>query len=115
VPTDDESPGANMSNDNRVVGYIGDSTHRSLSARADAADMSQSEWVREAIEEKLDREGLDDAARRFEVEDRLFELVERLADEAADQIAADLRDGFDLDDRDEGDEDESEYAGWGEE
>ena len=114
VSTCNERPGAHMSNDNRVVGYVDDPTHRSLSARADAADKSQSEWVREAIEEKLDRNGLDDAARRFETEDRLFDLVERLADEAADQIAADLRDGFDLDDG-EGDETGSEYAGWGEE
>lgn len=103
-----------MSNDNRVVGYVDDPTHRSFTARADAADKSQSEWVREAIEEKLDREGLNDAAHRFEIEDRLFDLVDRLADEAADQIAADLRDGFDLD-GEQGDETESEYAGWGEE
>ena len=102
-----------MSNDNRVVGYIDDPTQRSLSARADAADKSQSEWVRDAIEEKLDREGLDDAARRFEVEDRLFKLIERLADEAADQIAADLRDGFNLNGSDEDRENKSKYSEWG--
>ena len=114
VPTCNERPGAHMSNDNRVVGYVDDPAYDSLAARADAADKSRSEWVREAIEEKLDREALDDAARRFEIEDRLFDLIDRLADEAADQIAADLRDSFDLDDE-QGDETESEYAGWGEE
>lgn len=102
-----------MSNDNRVVGYLDDPAYRSLSARADAADMSHSEWVREAIEEKLDREGLDDAAQRFEVEDRLFELMDRLADEAAAQIAADLREGFDIEDVAE-DDDDLKYADWGE-
>lgn len=102
-----------MSNDNRVVGYVDDPAYRSLSARADAADMSHSEWVREAVEEKLDREGLDDAAQRFEVEDRLFDLMDRLADEAADQIAADLREGFDLDDADETDDDDMKYSDWG--
>ena len=101
-----------MSNDNRVVGYVDDPTYDSLTARADAADQSQSEWVREAVEEKLDREGLDDAARRFEIEDRLFELVERLADDAADRIAADLRDDLDLDDDDDG-ENDPEYSDWG--
>ena len=104
-----------MSNDNRVVGYVDDPAYRSLSARADAADMSQSEWVREAVEEKLDREGLDDAAQRFEVEDRLFDLIDRLVDQAADQIAADLREGFDLDDAAETDEDDDDmkYSDWG--
>lgn len=84
-----------MSNDNRVVGYVDDPAYRSLSARADAADMSHSEWVREAIEEKLDREGLDDAARRFEIEDRLLGIADQIADRAADQLAADLRDDLD--------------------
>ena len=101
-----------MSNDNRVVGYIDDPAYDSLAARAEAVGMSQSEWVREAIEEKLNREGLDDAAQRFEAEDRLFELMERLADEAADRIAADLRDGFDLSEDGTGD-DETSYEDWG--
>jgi len=108
----DDRRGAHMSNDNRVVGYVDDPAYDSLSARAEAADMSQSEWVREGIEEKLDREGLDDAARRFEAEERLFKLVERLADEAADRIAADLREGFDLPE-DDTDGDESRYEDWG--
>ena len=101
-----------MSNDNRVVGYVDDPAYDSLTARVEAAGMSQSEWVREAVEEKLAREGLDDAAQRFEAEDRLFDLMERLADDAADRIAADLREGFDLPESDSADE-ESDYEDWG--
>jgi hypothetical protein len=84
-----------MTHDNRVVGYVSDEDFRSLSARADAHDMSKSEWVRKAVEEKLDREGLDDAARRFEIEDRLLGIADQIADRAADQLAADLRDDLD--------------------
>lgn len=81
-----------MTNDNRVVGYVDDEDFRSLSARADAHDMSKSEWVREAIEEKLDREGMDDAARRFEIEDRLLSIADEIADQAAKQIVDEVRD-----------------------
>lgn len=93
-----------MTRDNRVVGYVDDSTYQSLSARAISEDKSESEWVREAIGEKLDREGLDDAARRFEIEDRLLAIGDQIADRAADQLAAELRDGSG---------DDSETVEWG--
>lgn len=73
-----------------MVGYVDDSTYRSLSARATAEDKSESEFVREAVTEKLDRQGLDDAARRFEIEDRLLSIGDEIADRAAGQLVSQL-------------------------
>ena len=75
-----------MVNNKQVTGYVSESTYRSLSAKADAKGMSVSEFVGEAIEEKIERDGLESAADRYRIEERMVRLVDDAADRAADRI-----------------------------
>jgi hypothetical protein len=76
-----------MVDNKQVTGYVSESTHRSLSAKADAEGMSVSEYVGEAIEEKIERDGLESAADRYQIEERMLRLVDDAADRAADRVA----------------------------
>lgn len=76
-----------MVGNKQVTGYVSESTHRSLSAKAEAEGMSVSEYVGEAIEEKIERDGLESAADRYQIEERMLRLVDDAADRAADRIA----------------------------
>ena len=71
----------------QISGYVDEDEKQTFAAHAEAADMSLSEWVAEACREKVEREGLADEAQRYQIKDRLLELVDEAADRAADQIA----------------------------
>lgn len=75
-----------MVGNKQVTGYVSESTHRSISAKAEAEGMSVSEFVGEAIEEKIERDGLESAADRYRIEERMLRLVDDAADQAADRI-----------------------------
>jgi hypothetical protein len=87
----------------QVAGYVDEKVARSIAARAQVEDMSVSEFVATACEEKLERDGLEDAATRYRVEERMMELVDDAADRAADRIVEQIEDG------------ESSSIEWGEE
>lgn len=91
-----------MTEKSRLVGYVGEQTARSAKAKADAADMSQSEWVAAAVEEKIEREGMQSAGENFRVEERLLDLVDQASERAAAKIVEEVRDEI----GDDGDGDE---------
>ncbi|RBI58274.1 hypothetical protein DMJ13_27555 [halophilic archaeon] len=99
-----------MVDNKQVTGYVSESTHRSLTAKADAQDISVSEFVAQAIEEKLERDGLESAADRYQIEERMLRLVDDAADRAADRIVDRLAAA---DDADESTPDDGMYD-WGE-
>ena len=101
----------------QVTGYVSEATHRSLSAKADAAGMSVSEFVGEAIEEKIERDGLESAADRYGIEERMLRLVDDAADRAADRIVERVAAAADAEGNSSGEADngdgESEMYDWG--
>ena len=102
----------------QVTGYVSESTHRSLSAKADAEDLSVSEFVAAAVEEKIERDGLESAADRYQIEERMLRLVDDAADRAADRVADQIIERVtaagDAADSGGGDEDDGMYD-WGSE
>lgn len=77
----------------QVSGYVDERLARSIAARAEVEDMSVSEFVATACREKLERDGLEDSATRYRVEERMMELVDDAADRAADRIVGQIENG----------------------
>lgn len=101
-----------MPRDKQIITYVSEPEERTISAKAEAADKSMSEWVRDAMTEKIEREGLESTGQRYRFEERLLDLVDEASERAAEKIADDLHD--DLGDKtDESDDDELKYADWG--
>jgi hypothetical protein len=76
-----------MPDKKRIAGYVSPSEHERVKQRADADDLSMSEFVTEAVREKIDREDTAELAQQYRIEERLLGLVDDAADEAADQAA----------------------------
>jgi len=102
----------------QVSGYVDEDAKSSYKALAEAADMSLSEWVVEACEEKAERESFGDQATRFKVERRLLSLVDEAADRAADRIVdrvlSKLAEQIEGLDQSEGSTESDPYSDWGE-
>ncbi len=103
-----------MARDKQIITYVDDPERRTIEAKATAADQSVSEFVREAIEEKIEREGLESTGQRYQFEERLLDLVAEASDQAADRITDQVldelaaRDQFASEDSDpDGDDDET--------
>lgn len=92
--------------DQQVATYVSKSQHNTISAKAQAQDMSISEWLREAANEKIEREGMESASDRYRIEERLLDLIDDAADRAAQQIVDEIRDEVT-------DQDHSDLADWG--
>lgn len=97
-----------MNRDDQIMLYLSNSEKRTIHAKAQAADLSMSEWVREATEEKIEREGMESATERYRIEERILDLLDESADRAAEKIVEELRKNDDLDRKD------NPYADWGE-
>ena len=82
-----------MGESEQVAGYVDSELARSIKARAEVEDMSVSEFVATACKEKLERDGLEDAATRYRVEERMMTLVDEAADRAADRIVEGVQNG----------------------
>ncbi|HET7323527.1 MAG TPA: hypothetical protein VFJ06_04275 [Halococcus sp.] len=106
-----------MVGNKQVTGYVSESTHRSLSAKAEAEGMSVSEYVGQAIEEKIERDGLESAADRYRIEERMLRLVDDAADRAADRVADQIveRVAAAADGADSTDEEDDGMYDWGNE
>lgn len=97
----------------QITGYVSESTHRSLTAKAQASDLSVSEFVGTAVEEKLEREGIESRADRYQIEERVLRLVDDAADRAAERIVEQVRADL-LDAEDGTDGTSGEFSDWGE-
>ena len=82
-----------MGESEQVAGYVDAELARSIKARAEVEDMTVSEFVAAACKEKLERDGLEDAATRYRVEERMMALVDEAADRAADRIVEGVENG----------------------
>lgn len=94
--------------DNHFQTYLADAQARTVRAQATAADQSLAEYVREAIEEKIERDGIEAKSERYRVEERILDLVDESAERAADKIVEELKQNDELSDED------NPYADWGE-
>jgi hypothetical protein len=83
--------------ENQIITYVTDSEQREIQAHAQAEEQSASEWLREAASLRIEQEGLESASSRYEVEDRLLDLVDQAASEAAEQIVEELKKEEDID------------------
>lgn len=99
----------------QVTGYVSEATHRSLQAKADAAGISVSEYVGEAIEEKIERDGLESAADRYGIEERMLRLVDDAADRAADRIVERVVAAADTEENSSEESDDGGMYDWGNE
>lgn len=99
----------------QVTGYVSEATHRSLQAKADAEGLSMSEYVGEAIEEKIERDGLESAADRYGIEERMLRLVDDAADRAADRIVERVVAAAEAEENNSGENDDDRMYDWGEE
>ena len=99
----------------QVTGYVSEATHRSLQAKADAEGLSMSEYVGEAIEEKIERDGLESAADRYGIEERMLRLVDDAADRAADRIVERVVAAAEAEGNDSGESDDGRMYDWGNE
>ena len=99
----------------QVTGYVSEATHRSLQAKADAEGISMSEYVGEAIEEKIERDGLESAADRYGIEERMLRLVDDAADRAADRIVERVVAAAEAEENNSGENDDDRMYDWGEE
>lgn len=97
-----------MNRDDQIMLYVTNNEKRTIHAKAQAADLSMSEWVREATEEKIEREGMEATSERYRIEERILDLIDESADRAAEKIVEELRNNDDLDRED------NPYADWGE-
>ena len=82
-----------MGESEQVAGYVDAELARSIKARAEVEEMTVSEFVAAACREKLERDGLEDAATRYRVEERMMTLVDEAADRAADRIVEGVQNG----------------------
>ncbi|EMA55685.1 hypothetical protein [Halococcus salifodinae] len=99
----------------QVTGYVSEATHRSLQAKADAEGLSVSEYVGEAIEEKIERDGLESAADRYGIEERMLRLVDDAADRAADRIVERVAAAADAETENSEDTEDGGMYDWGDE
>jgi hypothetical protein len=99
----------------QVTGYVSEATHRSLQAKADAEGLSMSEYVGEAIEEKIERDGLESAADRYGIEERMLRLVDDAADRAADRIVERVVAAAEAEENNSEETDDGRMYDWGEE
>lgn len=99
----------------QVTGYVSEATHRSLQAKADAEGLSMSEYVGEAIEEKIERDGLESAADRYGIEERMLRLVDDAADRAADRIVERVVAAAEAEENESGESDDDRMYDWGNE
>ena len=99
----------------QVTGYVSEATPRSLQAKADAEGISMSEYVGEAIEEKIERDGLESAADRYGIEERMLRLVDDAADRAADRIVERVVAAAEAEENDSGESDDGRMYDWGNE
>ena len=99
----------------QVTGYVSEATHRSLQAKADAEGLSMSEYVGEAIEEKIERDGLESAADRYGIEERMLRLVDDAADRAADRIVERVIAAAEAEENSSGESDDGGMYDWGDE
>lgn len=102
-----------MSGSERLVGYVDTDTKTDVEQLADKKDLSVSEYVAEAVEEKVEQDQLGGLSQEYSVEMKLLRLVDgavdRVADEAAEQIADEVV--GELDDRSETAENDGETEG----
>jgi hypothetical protein len=101
-----------MGRDKQIITYVSEPEKRTISAKAEAADKSVSEWVHDAMTEKIEREGIESTGQRYRFEERLLDLVDEASERAAEKIADDLRD--DLGDETDNTDEDMKYADWGE-
>lgn len=76
-----------MPDKKRISGYIPPSEHETVKRRAETNDQSVSEYVVEAVREKVDRDSLGSAAQQYRIEERLMNHITDMTTEAADQAA----------------------------
>jgi len=89
-----------MSETERIVGYVDADTKTDVEQLAKKMDLSVSEYVAEAVEEKVEQDQLGGISEEYSVEMKLLRLVDgavdRVADEAgekiADEVVAELSD-----------------------
>lgn len=89
LPVGERQGGCPMSR-SRIVAYVDESVARTVAAKAAAEDKSDSEWVGDAISEKIEREGMESLGERYEIEERLLDLVDESAERAAEKIVEEL-------------------------
>lgn len=93
--------------DQQVATYVTASQHQTISAKAQSQGLSISEWLRDAANEKIEREGMESSSDRYRVEERLLDLVDDAADRAAEQIIEEIREELAEEDH------SSDLADWG--
>ena len=70
----------------QLICHVDEETARTVRAKAEREDVSISQWVGEAVDQRIEREGMMSEGQRYRVEERLLDLVDDAADRAADQI-----------------------------
>lgn len=81
----------------QIAVYVSDAEYRDIAAKAQAQDMSMSQWMGEAASEKIEREGIEGSGARYQIERRLLSLVDEAADRAADRIVEQVTDAASVD------------------
>lgn len=88
-----------MTERERIVGYVPDDTALEVEKLAERNDQSVSEYVAEAVSEKVQQDKLGSMAEEYSVEMKLLRLVDsaadRIADESAEAVAETVIDEFD--------------------
>ena len=70
----------------QLICHVDEETARTVRAKAEREDVSISQWVGEAVTQRIEREGMMSEGQRYRVEERLLDLVDDAADQAADRI-----------------------------
>ena len=70
----------------QLICHVDEETARTVRAKAERDEVSISQWVGEAVDQRIEREGMMSEGQRYRVEERLLDLVDEAADRAADQI-----------------------------
>lgn len=68
----------------QITAYAGEELAREVSRRADAKDMSESEYITQVLDQHIHGEAVGEKAREHRVEQRIQELVAEARDEIAD-------------------------------
>jgi hypothetical protein len=90
-----------MSKNERLVGYVNSETKTSVEQLAEQKGQSVSEYVAEAVGEKVERDKLGSISEEYSVEMKLLRMVqgasEKMVDEVSEEVAGQIVD--DLADR----------------
>lgn len=81
-----------MSKDERLVGYVSSETKASVEQLAARKDQSVSEFVAEAVDEKVEKEKLGTLSEEYSVEMKLLRMIDSATDRAVDEMSDEVAD-----------------------